>query len=77
MSMLARIQRWLGLDDADDASECPCAVAARIERVAAEARAKRLAAKDTASTGKPAAIESVHEPQPAACSIGKDAKRAA
>lgn len=47
-SLFARVQRWLGLDDADDASECPCAVAARIERAAAEARAKRLSDKETA-----------------------------
>jgi hypothetical protein len=51
-SLLVRVQRWLGLDDADDASECPCAVAARIERAGAEARAKRLAEKERKLTGK-------------------------
>ncbi|RKP46208.1 hypothetical protein [Pararobbsia silviterrae] len=51
ISLLARVQRWLGLDD-DGASECPCAVAARIERAGAEARAKQLAAKEAAKMRK-------------------------
>lgn len=63
ISLLARVQRWLGLDDADDAmSECPCAVTARIERAAAEARAKRLADKELTRlrslTGAPMASDS-------------------
>lgn len=58
-SLLARVQRWLGLDDADDDSECPCAVAARIERAGLEARAKQKAEKDAARLGKaPASVAS-------------------
>jgi hypothetical protein len=67
-SLFARVQRWLGLDDADDASECPCAVAARIERAAAEARAKRLAGKDSAMQRK-LATQSVEAQSGGACSI--------
>jgi hypothetical protein len=47
-SWFSRVQRWLGLDDDDDASECPCAVAARIERAAAQARAERAAGNEAA-----------------------------
>ena len=58
-SLLARVQRWLGLDDADDDSECPCAVAARIERAGALARAKQKAEKDAAKLGNtPGALAS-------------------
>lgn len=67
-SLLARVQRWLGLDDADDAmSECPCAVTARIERAAAEARAKRVAEKELARLRKlpdaPAAAGAASAPE--------------
>jgi hypothetical protein len=51
-SWFARVQRWLGLDDDDAASECPCAVAARIERAAAQARAERAAEKEAAKLMK-------------------------